>query len=308
MVEEMDSNLVALLDALERQGELNNTYIVFTSDNGGGHSKWGEIEGEKVRFNGPLQEGKRSLFEGGLRVPFVVAGPGIRPGSQCTVPVVQYDLLPTLHDLAGGGGALPGHLDGGSLRDVFIKGDAGTVKRPGPGLIFHYPCQFHPPVSVIRVGDYKLMKHLTSGETRLYNVRTDYRELKNLAKDMPEKVAAMEKARAAYVDEVDGGTMEQVFEAFYETMDEFKASHERAYETRLRELDKADPLLELRKQILKAELDAKLAKNHLEREHKKLQKTYTSWRDSVPKHLMPEAKLADEANAKLAALRKQLKK
>tara|TARA_B100000809_G_scaffold25288_1_gene22194 strand:+ start:103 stop:729 length:627 start_codon:yes stop_codon:yes gene_type:complete len=45
------------------------------------------------RFNGPLQEGKRSTFEGGLRVPFVVSGPGIKPGSQCDVPVVQWDLL-----------------------------------------------------------------------------------------------------------------------------------------------------------------------------------------------------------------------
>jgi hypothetical protein len=76
----------------------------------------------------------------------------------------------------------------------------------------------------------------------------------------------------------------------------------------MKDLDKADPQLQLRKQVLKAELDAKLAKNHLEREHKKLQTTHTSWRDSVAKHLMPEAKLEKDAQAKLAALQKQLKK
>ena len=95
-------------------------------------------------YNGPLQEGKRSTFEGGLRVPFVVAGPGIKAGSECDVPVVQWDLLPTLHDLSGSKVPLPKGVDGGSLRDVFKRGNKGTVKRGAPSLIFHYPCHYHP--------------------------------------------------------------------------------------------------------------------------------------------------------------------
>ena len=78
----MDLTLVDVLDALEQTGELENTYIIFTSDNGGGHSEKRKVDGEIRRFNGPLQEGKRSIYEGGIRVPTVISGPGIKAGSQ----------------------------------------------------------------------------------------------------------------------------------------------------------------------------------------------------------------------------------
>jgi arylsulfatase A-like enzyme len=196
------------MDCLEKAGELDNTYIIYTSDNGGNFTRWDE---NGRRFNGPLQEGKRSTFEGGLRIPFVVAGPGIKPGSQCDVPVVQWDLLATLHDLSGSKAPLPEGVDGGSLRDVFDRGNKGTVKRGAPGLIFHYPCHYHPPISVIRIGDYKLMRHLNSGELRLYNVAKDYAEQNDLASKMPEKAAELDRIRGQYIDEVDGGTIEEVY-------------------------------------------------------------------------------------------------
>ena len=185
MVEETDASLGAILDTLKESKQLDNTYVIFTSDNGGGFSRRDEAGN---RFNGPLQEGKRSMFEGGLRVPFVVSGPGIKPGSQCDVPVVQWDLLPALHDLSGNTVPLPDGVDGGSLRDVFERGNDGSVNRGAPGLIFHYTCHYHPPISVIRMGDYKLMRHLNSGELKLFNVATDYAEQQDLVQRMPEKV------------------------------------------------------------------------------------------------------------------------
>ena len=66
---------------------------------------------------------KYSCFEGGIRVPFVVSDPGIRGGTHCDVPVVQWDLLATLHDLSGNETPLPDDIDGGSLKDVFFNGN-----------------------------------------------------------------------------------------------------------------------------------------------------------------------------------------
>jgi len=210
MIEQCDNHLGALMDSLEKAGQLDNTYIIYTSDNGGNFTRWDE---HGRSFNGPLQEGKRSTFEGGLRVPFVVAGPGIKPGSQCDVPVVQWDLLPTLHDFSGSKSPLPKGVDGGSLRDVFESGNKGKVHRGAPGLIFHYPCHYHPPISVIRIDDYKLMRHLNSGELKLFNVAKDYAEQNNLASKMPKKAAELDRIRAQYIDEVDGGTIEEVYAA-----------------------------------------------------------------------------------------------
>ena len=134
MIEELDLSLGAIMDAVEKTGELDNTYVIFTSDNGGG-----------MHPNGPLNGVKAQLFEGGLRVPWVIAGPGVKAGAQCDEPVVQWDLLPTLHDLSGSSAPLPGDLDGGSLRDVLARGNNGRVERPVEGLVFHYPCYFAPP-------------------------------------------------------------------------------------------------------------------------------------------------------------------
>ena len=66
----------------------DNTYVFLTSDNGGTARQY-------PHFNKPLRAGKGSYYEGGLRVPFFAAGPGIEPGSYSSVPVVGYDLLST---------------------------------------------------------------------------------------------------------------------------------------------------------------------------------------------------------------------
>jgi arylsulfatase A-like enzyme len=238
MIEQCDDHLGALMDALKEAGELDNTYIIYTSDNGGGYARRDE---QNRRFNGPLQEGKRSTFEGGLRVPFIIAGPGIEAGSQCDVPIVQWDLLPTLHDLSGSKAPLPENIDGGSLRDVFERGNKGRVKRGAPGLIFHYTCHYHPPISVIRMGDYKLMRHLNTGELKLFNVADDYKELKDLAAEMPKKVAELDQIRQNYIDEVDGGKMEDVYAAFLEIQDEQRSKKEQKYLSDIEKLKQKNP-------------------------------------------------------------------
>jgi arylsulfatase A len=211
MIDEVDAGLGKMMDLLEARGEFGNTYIIYTSDNGGG-----------LKPNGPLNWGKAQLFEGGLRVPWVVAGPEVKQGVQCDVPVVQWDLLSTLHDLSGSKAPLPRNLDGGSLRDVFEKGNAGRVKRPVEGLVFHYPCYFAPPLSVIRMGDHKYMKHLLTGETKLFNLAEDIGEMNDLAAAMPEKACQMDKVLTDYLEAIDAEDLQEVYQARFEELDRFE--------------------------------------------------------------------------------------
>lgn len=102
---------------------------------------------------------KSELWEGGIRVPMVVSGPGIKSGTRCDEPVAGWDFLPTFAELAGGEKrALPKDLDGGSLRPLFENSGKGTVKRPVEGLVFHFPDFQGVSMSAIRIGDYKLLK------------------------------------------------------------------------------------------------------------------------------------------------------
>ena len=285
MVEEMDMNVGALLDALKAKGELANTYFIFTSDNGGGHSTKIKIDGEMRRFNGPLQEGKRSIFEGGIRVPTVIAGPGIRAGSQCDVPIVQWDFLPTFHDLSGSKAPMPEGVEGGSLRDVFEKGNCGQVKRTAPGIIHHYTCHYHPPISSIIIGNYKLMHQLNSGKNILFNIRTDYREEKDLAASMPGKVAEMNTIRRNYVEEVDGGTAEQAREALYKTMDRFSQQSKDMFQKAVQRLKEENvPDFEARKAALLEELNKKLMKNVINKEQTRRFGSYPYFKEGKSDH------------------------
>ena len=196
MLEDTDKAFGDLLDAIDELGIADNTYVVFTSDNGGG-----------FRDNDPLRGGKGNLLEGGLRMPSIVKGPGIAPGSYTSVPMVQWDFLPTFYDLAGGTEPLPEDLDGGSLREVWEKGDAGSVQRRTEELVFHFPWHTGEPESVIRLGDYKLRKNLDTLEFELYKVSDDLSEKNNLATQMPERVASMDQRRAAYLSRVNAETV-----------------------------------------------------------------------------------------------------
>ncbi len=200
LIEHLDDSLGAILKALDDNGLADNTYVIFTSDNGGGHGG-----------NPDLQGGKAKMMEGGLRVPTVVRGPGIPADSQCDIPIVQYDFLATLHELSSNPNPLPDDIDGGSLVDVFKNGNEGKVDRNTPFLVFHYPYYAGVPISAIRMGDYKFMRHLNTGETRLHNVATDMGEENNLIESMPEKAAELDKLLKDYVAKVGAWDIEDVY-------------------------------------------------------------------------------------------------
>jgi arylsulfatase A-like enzyme len=196
MIEDLDTGLGMLLDKLDELRVANNTYIIFTSDNGGGY-----------RSNAPLRGGKANLWEGGIRVPTVVRGPGVMTGAQCDIAVAGWDFWATIRDLAGGGSTSPDGIDGGSLRSLFEKGNEGRVQRGAEALVFHFPWYDKLPMSAIRLGDYKLVRNLNTGETRLFDVVKDIGEQRDLSQVMPEKAESLNTMLTQYLQNVGAETI-----------------------------------------------------------------------------------------------------
>lgn len=203
--EDLDTGIGMVLNKLKELGIEDTTYVIFMSDNGAlamsADSRW---------VNMPLRRGKFVFMEGGIRVPMLVAGPGIPANSHSAVPVWGCDLWPTIHDLAGAKSALPKDLDGGSLLPLFENGGSGEVRRDGmpEGLIFHCPegagrtCTRRQ--SAMRSGDFKLMKnYYNDGEVLLFNVQDDPHEWHDLSARMPKERDALLAAMEGYLKRVD---------------------------------------------------------------------------------------------------------
>jgi arylsulfatase A-like enzyme len=209
MLDDMDRATGTLLDAIDDLGIAENTFIIFTSDNGGG-----------FRGNAPLRGGKGSLYEGGIRMPSMVRGPGIRPGTYCDVPIVQWDFLQTFYDLAGGTQPLPSELDGGSLRDVFMRGNKGKVTRNTTPLVFHFPWHTGDPESAVRMGDYKLIKNLDTLDVELYDVSSDISERHDVSSSMPKLVKKLDNQRSSYLDSVNAETVTLIRRNYVELLED----------------------------------------------------------------------------------------
>ena len=205
MMEDLNTGLTKVLDEVDRLGIAGNTYIVFTADNGG-YASYDKTDTSLLSNNYPLRAQKQFLYEGGIRVPFIVRGPGVKPGSVSHEPVTGYDLLPTLYDLAGGKTTLPSDIDGGSFRAVLENGGVGQVHRTLPGIVHHRPNYPPLPVSTFRVGDLKLVVDCKTGDKELYDLSSDIGESKNLAATMPEKVREMSDTLSAYLSSVNAET------------------------------------------------------------------------------------------------------
>lgn len=202
MIEDLDTSLASLLNKIEELGIRDNTYVLFTSDNGGA-----------FRGNRPLRGGKAQLWEGGIRVPTVVVGPSVKQRAICDLPIAGWDFYATINDLIGGD-ALPAEFDGGSLRDVFQRGNEGTIERGTRELIFHFPWYGRTlPMSAIRDGDYKLVMNLHTRGVQLYNLVQDIGETTDLVDQMPEKVEQLRGRLVTYLEEVEAETLDDMFDA-----------------------------------------------------------------------------------------------
>jgi arylsulfatase A-like enzyme len=195
ITENLDTGVGRVLDAVTRLHLTETTYIVYLSDNGAGGGGKGGIR--------PLSAGKGGVWEGGIRVPFLVCGPGVPANSWCHVPVVAFDLFPTFCKLAGVTAPMPSDLDGGDL-SALLQGTQAPVKRPREDLVFHFPhYQGDAPHSAIRAGNYKLLHFYETGENRLYDLEADLAERNDLSKTKPDVTEALSRRLAAYLNEVD---------------------------------------------------------------------------------------------------------
>ncbi len=192
MLESMDGAIGKVLAALEETGALENTLVVFTSDNGGDRpTEW-------------LAEKKGSLLEGGLRVPMVVSWPGIIPGgAHCDEPVISMDFFPTFVHAAGGSTEAVPQLEGLDLRPLF-DGAEGLERD---ALYFHYPHNRNGVKynmgSVIRSGDWKFYRSLGVMEDALFNLKDDPMEQHNLIAENPERADRLRAKLVEWLGEVD---------------------------------------------------------------------------------------------------------
>jgi arylsulfatase A-like enzyme len=225
MTEDLDHSIGLLMRRLEALQVKDRTYIIFLSDNGGrgtlpvaGRQKTTSSQG----MNHPLAASKHSIYEGGLRVPFGISGPGIAPGGVSRVAVAGVDILPTVADLAGYTGPLDPRRDGGSLLPVAL-GEAQGVTRVRDFLVFTSQSRNEVPrntpdgrrsayKSALRTGNYKLIKFYGgagNGVRELYDLAQDVGEQVNLLATMPERARRMELELDAYLAAVGGLTHDE---------------------------------------------------------------------------------------------------
>ena len=200
MIEHIDQGVGQVLDELQELGLSENTLVLLSSDNGGLFERFDKADGVIVTSNSPLRDEKGSLYEGGIRVPFIAYWPGVvPPGSATDVPVVSVDLYPTLVELAHGVMPQNDSLDGISLVPLL----SGDSHLPSRSLYFHYPHYHHSaPASAIRVGNFKLIEFLDGDRVELYNLSSDISENRNLAPDFPDKAASMQVQLQKWRNEV----------------------------------------------------------------------------------------------------------
>jgi arylsulfatase A len=191
--EEIDKTIGLVLVKLKELGVMGNTYIIYTADHG--------AQGRKA--NGMLTMGKGTIWEGGLRVPLLVAGPGIKAGTFSHVRASTVDLLPTLAALAGVAvDSLPKGLEGGSLVGVLRSGDSAPVKRAREELVIHFPHYDNDelgPASAILLGNYKLIHVYETSEHRLFDLGADVGEQRNLASIKSDVAADLERRLSDYL-------------------------------------------------------------------------------------------------------------
>lgn len=190
MTTDLDFNVGRVLDHLDALGIRNSTYIMYQADNGAP---------QDLSSNAPLRGYKPELWEGGIRVPTFVRGPGVPADSQCDQPVSGIDWLPTIFEWATGSSTgLPSMTDGGSLVPA-IRGIAGETQSHvsrGGELVVHSPHYIGPkawpddwqdtpkdmrPRSAILSDGYKLVANYEKGTLELYNLANEAGEITDLS-------------------------------------------------------------------------------------------------------------------------------
>lgn len=199
MTHELDAGVGRILDELDDLGLAGDTYVIFTSDNG----SYLDAGDTRVSSNAPLRGQKASTWEGGIRVPLLVRGPRVEPGSVSRAPVIGTDLYPTIAEMAGVRADLPKEAEGGSLCGLLWNRGEGVVTRRFDSLVWHFPHyqtqKGTTPMSSIRQGDWKLVKLYETGETQLFDLASDLGEGDDRKAAEPAVAERLEKSLQAYL-------------------------------------------------------------------------------------------------------------
>lgn len=190
ITEDLDTGVGRVMQAIDRLGLVDNTYVIYMSDNGAGGGRPGGLNG-----------GKGGLWEGGIRVPLIVRGPGVNANSWCRTRVVGYDWFPTFCQWAGiQPKALSEGIEGGSIVTLLTNDGQGEVKRPREELVFHFPhYQGDAPHSAILLGDFKLMHFYEDDRVLLFDLSKDIGERRDLSRQLPAEVARLRERLENYL-------------------------------------------------------------------------------------------------------------
>ncbi|MEM1069557.1 MAG: sulfatase-like hydrolase/transferase [Planctomycetota bacterium] len=206
MVADLDVAVGQLLDQIEALGIADNTYIIYQADNG---------SPKFLSESPPLRRYKPEIWDGGIRVPTFISGPGIASNSQCDQPVMGIDFLPTIWEWAGGSpSALPEDIDGGSLVPSIDAMSTGVsqqkVKRSGE-LVVHSPhyvltkdlAKNQRPSSAIIDGQWKLVAWYETGDVHLFDLNKDVSESTDVSDEQPDVKRDLHIRLRDYLSDVD---------------------------------------------------------------------------------------------------------
>lgn len=173
MMQSLDESVGRVIAKLKETGELDETLVIFTGDNGSDYEEW------VVNARGM----KGTPYEGGVRVPLIVTGPGVDVGV-CDVPTIAMDFYPTILSYLNASLKPQEHLDGLDIKPLF-KTSGSIDARP---LYWHYPhYDKAPPYSSIIVDGWKLIHQTDDDALELYDLKNDPMEKENLAAYLPRK-------------------------------------------------------------------------------------------------------------------------
>lgn len=179
LITHMDDQIGRVLAALEESGMAENTYIVFTADNGLAVGRHGLA-------------GKQNMYDHSVRVPFMVVGPGVKPGLKIDTPIYLQDIMPTSLQLAGA--SVPDDVDFQSLLPL-LRGETGEHYKTITGA-------YIGTQRMIASDEWKLVAYPLIKKMKLFNLKKDPQEMTNLALN-PEYANVVRRLSAMLEDEMD---------------------------------------------------------------------------------------------------------
>lgn len=193
MVHSVDQATGRIMQTLDELNLADKAVVIFTSDNGG--------LAPYATDNTPLRAGKGFPYEGGIRVPAIIRWPGVvKAGSACDVPITSIDYFPTILAAAEQKPPAGRVIDGQNLMPLLTQ--TGPLQREA--IFWHFPHyrgrkNAIVPYSIIRAGDWKLIKRYEGKTFELFNLKDDLGEQHDLAEKMPKKVKELDAKLVAHL-------------------------------------------------------------------------------------------------------------